>query len=65
MSKSTINREFLDKMYRRLHEAESGRANAKTPEDGIRWDNLHTTVTCTINDYLAAHAPVPKEVGHP
>ena len=66
MSKSTINREFLDKMYRRLHEAESSRANAKNPEDGMARDSLHATITRTIDDYLAAHAPAQQEAkDHP
>lgn len=66
MSKSTINREFLDKMYRRLHEVESSRANARNPQDGLAWDSLHASVTRTIDDYLAAHAPAQQEAkDHP
>jgi len=61
VSKSTISRSFLDKMYRRLSEAKEARANASDERTRQAWDSLLAMVTRTIDDYLEAHAPAQAE----
>lgn len=58
---SAISRQFLDAMYRRLFDAQRGMHEATNKESREGWDSIRCCVTCSIDDYLAAHAPAPKE----
>ena len=61
MANSSINRDFLDAMYQRLHEAERGRSQATNEASRQSWDSLWCSISCSINDYLSAHAPAKDQ----